>query len=721
MLMILGAQRRDRAEGPEPVGLLVRRVSRLPGAQRVRMCAGPAPYEVAGPNTFPAAQPAGRRRRRSRRGSAPSRRSGANDARTRGRAPGRRRPASSRSSRSAAISYSRFRVVPNIGGSSELIVTDTPASRTPRSGCSVERGDRPGGDVGRRAHLQRDAGLGEVGQQRGVLGGRRAVPDPLGAEQPQRVPDRLRARWSRRRAARECSPAARAASKCGWNCGRGTPISGPPSPKPTSASGRVVERVVAASRRRPAARPRRGCRRSSAAPARSRARRRPGRPRSPRCRPRSAMPARTHGGVRRAGQLGVPQLLAVGHLAGDLVGQQPHVLGRADQVDDREVDLDEVREVAELEELAAASSGSLGHACPGCRAASSATIRGEAEPTWWTCSSALGRPAMKSAEAHAAQSVSAAADDGSAPSSSSSPAVAVEQLAVDQDRRGAVDAGLRRRLGGRVPTQSLERQVLDAGRGRRPRRRRLDGQVDQLVVVGERSGLGRLVRVEQVVELLGDLRPDVSSTTANALAAAGSSRRSARGSRTAGSRRWTLPSVGQLRRAGRRSVCLELAAERAEEVLVDDDLVRRVGVADDQRRSRRWRRRAAVVRRLSSPGSTRRSRRRRSQHEHDAADHQRAWRCCASPWRSCSALRALARPGLALGLAALSSAVLREVFFAHRGRRRRRRGRRGRGGKSRSCPGPAGSAGQTPATGEAASRPTSRAISHGYFDGASAS
>src|ERR671910_3400620 len=41
------------------------------------------------------------------------------------------------------------------------------------------------------------------------------------------------------------------------------------------------------------------------------------------------------------------------------------------------------------------ASGSLG-TVPGCRAASSATIRGEADPTWCTCSSALGRPAMKS-------------------------------------------------------------------------------------------------------------------------------------------------------------------------------------------------------------------------------------------------------------------------------------------------------------------------------------
>src|SRR6478735_12173028 len=40
------------------------------------------------------------------------------------------------------------------------------------------------------------------------------------------------------------------------------------------------------------------------------------------------------------------------------------------------------------------ASGSFG-TVPGCRSASSETIRGEADPTWWTWSSALGRPAMK--------------------------------------------------------------------------------------------------------------------------------------------------------------------------------------------------------------------------------------------------------------------------------------------------------------------------------------
>jgi hypothetical protein len=58
-----------------------------------------------------------------------------------------------------------------------------------------------------------------------------------------------------------------------------------------------------------------------------------------------------HGGVRRAGQLGVPNLLHLRHLASDLEGEQAYVLGRADQVDDSEVDLDEVGEVAEGEEL----------------------------------------------------------------------------------------------------------------------------------------------------------------------------------------------------------------------------------------------------------------------------------------------------------------------------------------------------------------------------------
>ena len=44
---------------------------------------------------------------------------------------------------------------------------------------------------------------------------------------------------------------------------------------------------------------------------------------------------------------------------------------------------------------AASASTSVGTGVsPACRAASSAAMRGETEPTWCTCSSALGRPAM---------------------------------------------------------------------------------------------------------------------------------------------------------------------------------------------------------------------------------------------------------------------------------------------------------------------------------------
>ena len=61
--------------------------------------------------------------------------------------------------------------------------------------------------------------------------------------------------------------------------------------------------------------------------------------------------ARLHRGPRRQRQLGVADVLR-GHLGGDLVGQQPDVLRLAEQVDDREVDLDEVPEVAERVEVA---------------------------------------------------------------------------------------------------------------------------------------------------------------------------------------------------------------------------------------------------------------------------------------------------------------------------------------------------------------------------------
>ena len=166
------------------------RLSRRPRTPRYKGV-GPAGYEPAGPlHSSAAAQP--RRRRRSRRAARLHVRRRHNDARTAARARSAT-PASSRSSRSAAISYSRLSVVPNIGGSSELTVTTTPASWNAADRVLLERGDGAGGDVRGRADLERDAGLGEVGEQRRGPARPRAVADPLGAEQPERVPDRLRA------------------------------------------------------------------------------------------------------------------------------------------------------------------------------------------------------------------------------------------------------------------------------------------------------------------------------------------------------------------------------------------------------------------------------------------------------------------------------------------------------------------------------------------------
>jgi hypothetical protein len=55
-----------------------------------------------------------------------------------------------------------------------------------------QRADRPGADVGRRADLERDLLLGQVIEQPLVVGGGDPVADPVGAQQVQGIPDRLR-------------------------------------------------------------------------------------------------------------------------------------------------------------------------------------------------------------------------------------------------------------------------------------------------------------------------------------------------------------------------------------------------------------------------------------------------------------------------------------------------------------------------------------------------
>ena len=257
-------------------------------------------------------------------------------------------PASSSSSRSAAISYSRLSVVPNIGGSSLLTVTTAPAAYISLIGCSSSVGDRPRGDVRGRADLR----AGSRARR-----GARAAQGPASTT--------CRGRSARRRAARSASQTVSGpvvSPACGTEC----------SP---SGAGLVEVRLEL--------RPRHADLRAAEPEPDQRGRRHVevghGRGRGldaelPRHVPDPLQPhavvalgrvagvldrlderldrhARPDVGVRRAGQLGVADVLRR-HVGGDLVGQHPDVLGVADQVDDREVDLDEVGEVAERVELA---------------------------------------------------------------------------------------------------------------------------------------------------------------------------------------------------------------------------------------------------------------------------------------------------------------------------------------------------------------------------------
>ena len=230
--------------------------------------------------------------------------------------------------------------------------------------------------------------------------------------------------------------------------------------------------------------------------------------------------------------------------------------------------------------------------------------------------------------------------------------------------------------------------------------------------------LGRLVGEQQVVEGLGDLRPGASSTTAKALAAS----RSSRSMPLEELERAVLDLTSPASTAASSSsphVCLQLAAERAQEVLVDDDLVGRVGVADDQAECRSRRRRGVAAcrsRRLAHRG---RSRRRPARGRRRRAD---AVSCLAL--RPCGAPRPASRrsvgPRRPLAARRLPSAVLCEVFFGHRGFLlvgRRSQDRWSSGGQASPAPGATTGVRRARAS---ASRPTSRAISPGYFAAASA-
>ena len=227
------------------------------------------------------------------------------------------------------------------------MVTVTPASTKARSGCSASDA------TARVATLddgQTSSGIpvsARCSSSVGIQGCRGAVADPLRAEQPQGVPDGLGSGGlAGVRHAVQAGRAGRVEVRLELRA-RHADL-GPAEPEPDERVDAVVERVGErrVGRRQP------GLAGNVVDPAQHQAEvalgRHPGV--LDRLRVRLDRDPSQHRGVRRAGELGVPDALTLRHLASDLVGEVADVVGRADQTDHREVDLDEVREVAEGEE-----------------------------------------------------------------------------------------------------------------------------------------------------------------------------------------------------------------------------------------------------------------------------------------------------------------------------------------------------------------------------------
>ncbi len=213
---------------------------------------------------------------------------------------------------------------------------------------AVQVGDDLEGDVGGRADVEGDLVLGQVLEQPRISDGGDAVLDPLGVQRRDRVPDGLRAGGLARvrhavqarrtgpvelrgeHRAREAALGAPDAEshqprdvvvqrRGGGDLGRGQAevggdVEDPGQLDPVVAPGRgagVLDGFEEGLDRHPL----------------------------------------DHRQVGRHRQLGVADLLR-GHLRADLVGQQPHVLGLADQVHDGDVVADEVGEVVEDVEVA---------------------------------------------------------------------------------------------------------------------------------------------------------------------------------------------------------------------------------------------------------------------------------------------------------------------------------------------------------------------------------
>jgi hypothetical protein len=213
---------------------------------------------------------------------------------------------------------------------------------------SIKIGHHPERDVGRRADVEGDALLGQVGQQSLIMDRRDAVFDPFGVQTVQGVPDGLRPGGlaGMRDAVQPCRPGS--GELLGEHRSREAQFRAAHSE--ADQAGHVV---VEGGRGRHLRRGQPEVGRDVEDPAQDDSmitlRRLPG---ILDCLEEGLDRQRVGDrDVGRHGQLGVADR-SLGQFGCDLIGEQPDVLGGLDQIDDREVVADEVRKVLEDEEVA---------------------------------------------------------------------------------------------------------------------------------------------------------------------------------------------------------------------------------------------------------------------------------------------------------------------------------------------------------------------------------
>ena len=132
----------------------------------------------------------------------------------------------------SATAYSLARSVPNIAGSSVLIVQRTPAARRRRQRVLDQGVDDPGPEVRGRTDVEHQTPLDDLGQHVGVLDGPNAVAQAVRIH-GEDLADRRRARRPRRRAGR-CRARRRGRSRTPCRYGSAGWFSAPPRPRPTT-------------------------------------------------------------------------------------------------------------------------------------------------------------------------------------------------------------------------------------------------------------------------------------------------------------------------------------------------------------------------------------------------------------------------------------------------------------------------------------------------------